>query len=138
MIREFDFARDYDATIRLWQTAGRGIHLGPSDTPEEIQKKLARDPDLFLVAEEDSALIGTVLGGFDGRRGLVYHLAVAREQRSRGTGAALMNELESRLTAKGCHKCYLLVADDNLDAVDYYRERGWEKMNVQVMGKVLR
>jgi len=30
------------------------------------------------------------------------------------------------------------VADDNLDAVDYYRQRGWEKMNVQVMGKVLR
>jgi ribosomal protein S18 acetylase RimI-like enzyme len=90
------------------------------------------------VAEEGSALIGTVIGGFDGRRGLVYHLAVACDQRSRGIGTALMNELESRLTAKGCHKCYLLVADDNLDAVDYYRQRGWEKMNVQVMGKVLR
>jgi ribosomal protein S18 acetylase RimI-like enzyme len=90
------------------------------------------------VAEEGSALIGTVIGGFDGRRGLVYHLAVACDQRSRGIGTALMNELESRLKAKGCYKCYLLVADDNLDVVDYYRQRGWEKMNVQVMGKVLR
>lgn len=136
-IRRFDFARDYDAALHLWNNSGPGVHVGPSDSPEEIQKKLARDPDLFLVAEEDGRLIGTVIGGFDGRRGLVYHLAVAREYRGRGVGAALMDELESRLKAKGCRKCYLLVAEDSLEAVGYYRRLGWEAMKAQLMGKVL-
>ena len=38
--------------LDLWSTAGPGIQLGRSDEPEEIRKKLARDPDLFLVAED--------------------------------------------------------------------------------------
>jgi predicted N-acetyltransferase YhbS len=44
-------------------------------------KSLQRDPDLFLVAEMDGEIIGSVMGEYDGRRGLVYHLAVAHEFR---------------------------------------------------------
>ena len=51
--------------------------MGRSDTLAEITKKVQRDPDLFLVAEADGRLIGSVIGGFDGRRGMIYHLAVA-------------------------------------------------------------
>jgi ribosomal protein S18 acetylase RimI-like enzyme len=138
LIREFNLARDYEAVIALWQSAGPGVHLGFSDTPEEIAKKLKRDPDLFLVAEVDDQIVGVVLGGFDGRRGMVYHLAVAPEARGRGLGAALMAELESRLKAKGCWKYYLLVTQDNLDVLDFYRRLGWSVMPVQMMGKEIR
>jgi ribosomal protein S18 acetylase RimI-like enzyme len=138
LIREFNLVRDYDAVIALWQSAGPGVHLGFSDTPEEIAKKLKRDPDLFLVAEVDDQIVGVVLGGFDGRRGMVYHLAVAPEARGRGLGAALMAELESRLKAKGCWKYYLLVTQDNLDVLDFYRRLGWSVMPVQMMGKEIR
>jgi hypothetical protein len=75
-IRTFSFPQDYPAVITLWETAGPGVHVGRSDAPDEIRKKLARDPDLFLLAEEDGKLVGSVIGGFDGRRGIVYHLAV--------------------------------------------------------------
>ena len=74
-------ARDYPAVLALWQTAGPGIHVSPSDTPPELERKLRRDPELFLAAETDDQLVGTVLGGFDGRRGMVYHLAVAAAKR---------------------------------------------------------
>ena len=99
-------------------------------------KKIARDPDLFLVAERDGAIIGSVLGGFDGRRGLIYHLAVAASSRGQGVGSHLMNEVESRLRAKGCLKCYLLVAGDNAEVGQYYRQRGWQHMqDIQLYGK---
>jgi ribosomal protein S18 acetylase RimI-like enzyme len=75
-LREFELERDYPAVIALWQAAGPGIHVSLSDSLAEIAKKLERDPDLFLVAEQDDRIVGAVLGGFDGRRGLVYHLAV--------------------------------------------------------------
>ena len=93
-IRGFDLARGYAAVLALWQSAGPGVHVGQSDTLEEISKKLTRDPDLFLVAEAEGQVVGAVLGGFDGRRGMVYHLAVAAARRGRGWGAALMAELD--------------------------------------------
>jgi ribosomal protein S18 acetylase RimI-like enzyme len=126
---------DLDAVLDLWRGAGPGIHLGPSDSPEEIRKKLARDPDLFLVSEEDGRIVGAVMGGYDGRRGIVYHLAVRPEVRQQGTGAALMGELERRLQARGCLKAYLLIAPDNREVVDFYRRRGWTVMDMVLMGK---
>ena len=83
-IREFCFPADYEPVFALWQSIERGVHTGRSDTPAEIEKKLTRDPDLFLVAEADGAIIGSVIGGYDGRRGLVYHLAVASAFRGMG------------------------------------------------------
>ena len=136
-IREFVFSTDYRKVLELWQNAGTGIQLSISDQPEEIQKKITRDPDLFLVAEEGGSLIGTVLGGFDGRRGMVYHLAVPPELRRQGIATELMDELETRLRAKGCLKYYLLVTKDNQAALDFYASQGSEMMPLFVLGKVL-
>jgi ribosomal protein S18 acetylase RimI-like enzyme len=134
-LREFQLERDYPAVIALWQTAGPGIHVSPSDSPGEITRKLERDPDLFLVAEDDKRIVGAVLGGFDGRRGLVYHLAVESGRRGRGIGSALMNELEARLKTRGCRKAYLMVAPENPEAKAFYERLGWEIMDVEPMGK---
>ncbi len=138
MLREFDLTRDYDAVIELWRSAGPGVNVGASDTRDEIARKLERDPDLFLVAEEAGQIVGTVVGGFDGRRGMVYHLAVAAGHRGNGLGTALMNELDSRLKAKGCLKYYLQITPDNLDVAEFYRRLGWDVMPVQIMGKVIK
>ncbi|HEY69172.1 MAG TPA: GNAT family acetyltransferase [Anaerolineae bacterium] len=136
-IRSFDPNVDLQAVLDLWRTAGTGVQLSPSDRPEEIHKKLQRDPDLFLIAEQGSRIVGSVLGGFDGRRGMVYHLAVDQSSRRRGIGRALMAELESRLRAKGCLKYYLLITHDNAEGMDFYRQLGWERMDLHVMGKVI-
>ena len=137
--REFRFPADYDQVRRLWEDIEKGVHVGRSDTPTEIEKKLSRDPDLFLIAESDERIVGSVIGGFDGRRGLIYHLAVAPEFRAMGIGSRLMDEVESRLSAKGCLKCYLFVTVDNPEAEEYYKRRGWQSMGHQVhlMGKEL-
>jgi len=134
-IRTFDFESDYSAVRSLWQHSGPGIQLSPSDEPQEIQKKLARDPDLFLVAEEGGRIVGSVLGGFDGRRGIVYHLAVVPQERRRGLGRALMEAVEARLLAKGCLKYYLLVTKDNADALAFYEDFGCDLMALHVLGK---
>jgi ribosomal protein S18 acetylase RimI-like enzyme len=128
-VREFRYPEDYQAARFLWENAGSGINVRRSDEPEEIQKKLQRDPDLFLVAEDDGKLIGTVIGGFDGRRGLIYHLAVDAAFRQHGIGSLLMDEVERRLKAKGCLKCYLMVTVDNDNAMRFYEARNWERMD---------
>jgi ribosomal protein S18 acetylase RimI-like enzyme len=136
-LREFQFHNDFPQVIDLWKNAGPGIHLRRSDEKDEIVKKLERDPDLFLVAEIDEQIIGTVLGGFDGRRGMVYHLAVNSRYRKLGVGAALMKELETRMKQKGCIRSYLLVTRDNLEAIRFYENSGWELMDLFTYGKDL-
>jgi N-acetylglutamate synthase len=137
-IRQFRFPEDYDAAAHLWKGIEKGIVFGRSDTRDEIAKKVARDPDLFLVAESDDGLIGTIIGGFDGRRGLIYHLAVAGGNREKGVGSQLLAEVEKRLQAKGCLKCYLMVLSDNVEAVQFYEHHGWQHMsNDLLFGKEL-
>jgi N-acetylglutamate synthase len=135
-IREFRFPDDLDAVNQLWRATEKGIHLGRSDEPAEIQKKLERDPDLFLLAEVEDQIVGSVIGGFDGRRGLIYHLAVASVWRRQGIGSRLMSEVEARLQSKGCLRCFLLVLLDNPEAMHYYETHGWEHMSgVKLYGK---
>jgi len=42
-----------------------------------IRRKLAVQRDLLLVGTLDGRLVATVIGGWDGHRGWIYHLAVA-------------------------------------------------------------
>ena len=137
-LREFRLPDDYDAVMRFWESIEKGMHISASDTIAEIEKKIQRDPDLFLIAESNKDVIGTVIGGFDGRRGMIYHMAVAASFRGQGIGSRLMSEVEARLRAKGCLKCYLVVLRDNVDAMKFYEHIGWEAMDRDLLyGKEL-
>jgi ribosomal protein S18 acetylase RimI-like enzyme len=136
-IRTFSFEDDYQAVRELWSNSGPGVQLSPSDSAEGICHKIERDPDLFLVAEEDGRVIAAVLGGYDGRRGIVYHLSVAEEHQGRGIGKALMQALEDRLRGKGCYKYYLLVTKQNENVIEFYKKLGCEIMDMYILGKVL-
>lgn len=134
-IRSFVFPDDYESVYRLWENAGDGIHLRQSDSLDEIAKKQHRDPDLFLVAEVKNEVIGSVLGGFDGRRGMMYHLVVSSAFRKQGIGDLLVRNLEERLKEKGCIRYYLLVTKDNSVAINFYEKRGFDLLDLYVYGK---
>lgn len=136
-LRAFRFEQDYPTVIELWNRCGPGVQVRKSDEPEEIKKKLERDPDLFIVAEHQGRVVGTVLGGFDGRRGLIYHLAVDPGFRVHGVGGKLMQEVEARLAQKGCIKAYLLVTLENEEVIPFYEKRGWNEMPMHLFGKNL-
>jgi ribosomal protein S18 acetylase RimI-like enzyme len=135
LLRQFRM-NDDPAVLALWQNAGTGITLRPSDEAAEVARKLERDPDLFLVAEESREIIGVIMGAWDGRRGWLHHLAVHTDWRNRGVGTALLAEVELRLKAKGCLKINLMVRYDNLDAQRLYKRLGYQPMDsILLMGK---
>jgi len=135
-IRTLIFLDDYAAVVELWEQSGPGIQVGRSDTLGEISKKLGRDPDLFLVAKNRGEIIGTVIGGYDGRRGMIYHLAVNTEFRQRGIGSQLMVSVENRLRDKGCLRSYLMIRKDN-SAAHFYEANGWQSLDISMFGKDL-
>lgn len=112
--------------------------LGISDTVPELVKFLGKNPGTCLVAEENGRVVGAVMGGYDGRRGLVHHLAVDPEMQRRGIGAALMKELEDRYREMGVVKYHLWIEDNSEAIIDFYRNIGCELRDLITMSKTLR
>jgi ribosomal protein S18 acetylase RimI-like enzyme len=135
-VREFKID-DY-ATVRdLWQAAG--LILRPGDEFEDVKLKLQRDPDLFLVVEQDGEIVGSVMGGWDGRRGWIYHLAVKPEHQRKGIGVELAREVEKRLLAKGAKKVNAQVYKWNERSSKFFKAIGYEEQSDLIMiGKQLR
>ena len=134
LIREFR-DEDYEAVVRVWREAG--LTLKPSDALPELQKVIDRNPGLFLVAEEEGAIRGAVIGAWDGRRAWVYRLAVLPAAQGRGIGRMLMDELERRLRANGATKLNLLVERENASVADFYRRLGYAPDDLLFMTKPL-
>ncbi|MBN2204193.1 MAG: GNAT family N-acetyltransferase [Thermoleophilia bacterium] len=115
---------DLDDARALWERTG--MWLRPSDSPEQMALLLARCPDLQLVARDArGVLVGTAMGGWDGRRGYIYHLAVEPAWQRRGVAGALMDELEARLRAKGAMKAKLQILAGNDASRAFFAARGW-------------
>jgi len=135
-IREFKID-DYSIVRDLWQAAG--LILRPGDELEGVKLKLQRDSDLFLVAVQDDRLVGSVMGGWDGRRGWIYHLAVEPEHQRQGIGAGLVREVEKRLVAKGAKKVNAQVYKWNERSSEFFKAIGYETQPDLIMiGKRLR
>jgi ribosomal protein S18 acetylase RimI-like enzyme len=129
-------AADHDAVVALWREVFAGDP--PWNDPEDvITRKLGVQPDLFLVAHLGERMAGTVLGGFDGVRGWVHHLAVAPDLRRRGLAGRLMDRVEARLVEMGCAKLNLHVRRSNLEVVAFYESRGYAPDEVVALGKPL-
>jgi N-acetylglutamate synthase len=128
---------DFDDAIRLWQET-EGVGLTESDSRSATARYLERNPGLSLVARHGKEIVATALCGHDGRRGYLYHLAVARPHRKNGLGKQLVELCLARLAELGILRCNVLVFTDNAEGGAFWQNRGWEKRtNVQLWQKSL-
>lgn len=127
--------RDHDAVVSLWEATG--LARPWLDLHAEIHEKRRRDRSLFIVAVAHGTIIGSVMGAYDGRRGWVYHLAVAPEHQRQGLGKALMAALEARMARIGVVKVNLQVRTDNAPVEAFYVGLGYANDNVTSFGKWL-
>jgi ribosomal protein S18 acetylase RimI-like enzyme len=87
------------------------------------------------VAVKGRQVVGAVLCGHDGRRGLIYHLAVSPRHQGRGLGRRLIEESLAGLTAAGLQRVLILVAKDNREGRAFWLARGFEDVSrARVMG----
>jgi GNAT superfamily N-acetyltransferase len=81
---------------------------------------------VYLVAEVDGKLVGTVLGSHDGRKGWINRLAVSPAHRRRGIGGRLVAEVESRFAALGIEIFACLIEGWNEDSLATFQRLGYK------------
>lgn len=125
---------DVAAARALWQ-ATPGLGLSAADEPDAIERFLQRNPGLSAVAADaQGGLLGTILCGHDGRRGLIHHLVAAPAARRRGIATALLRHGLRGLRAAGVDKCHLLVFADNAEGLAFWRAAGaLERMELRLL-----
>jgi ribosomal protein S18 acetylase RimI-like enzyme len=116
------------AVLALWERAG--AIPSPTDTLEELQRLVRTHGDGFLVAIQGNAIVGSVIGGWDGWRGNIYRLAVAPEARRRGLARRLVREAALVMKSKGGRRLSALVERHEAHAVGFWdslAEQGWAR-----------
>jgi ribosomal protein S18 acetylase RimI-like enzyme len=118
--------RDYDDILTLWRQCP-GMGLSGADSRAGLERFLARNPGLSWVFRAGGRIVASALCGHDGRRGFLYHVAVAPDRRGRGLGRRLVARCLERLAREGIEKCHLFVYQDNLGGLEFWKALGWER-----------
>ena len=116
---------DYNNVYNLWlNTPGMGLN-DIDDSETGIKKYLLRNPDTCFVVEKDSEIIGVILSGHDGRRGLIYHMAVKVSERKQGVGNTLLEYAIEALRDEGISKVYIMIFKNNTLGNAFWEKRGF-------------
>ena len=121
--------------IDLWIQSNLVV---PANNPEkDIERKLAVNPELFLVGIMDDTLVATCMAGYDGHRGWINFLAVAPQFRRQGIATRIMKAAEKCLISAGCPKINLQVRTSNMAVIQFYKSVGFSNDDVVSLGKQL-
>ena len=138
---------DTESVVALWHECG--LTRPWNDPHRDIERKLAVQPELFLVGTElvepagggggspEEVLVATAMAGHEGHRGWLYYVAVAPEHRGGGRARQIVAEAERLLTEAGCPKVQLMVRSGNDTAEATWGSLGYEPSDVVVYGKRL-
>ena len=111
--------------IALWRDMP-GIGLSPEETPTMLTAYLQRNLDISSAAiDEDGTLVGAIMGGHDGRRGFLYHLAVKESHRGQKLGRLLVQRTTAELAKCGIVKAAIMVYTTNREGRAFWEHLGW-------------
>lgn len=128
-------ATDAREAVALWNEAD--LTRPWNDARQDFLRALESPAATVLGIRDSGRLVGTAMVGYDGHRGWVYYLAVARSHRERGLGRELMRGAERWLDRLGAPKLQFMVRTDNDSVVSFYEHLGYVPQNVVVLGRRL-
>jgi ribosomal protein S18 acetylase RimI-like enzyme len=116
---------DYQEVIDFWnQTPGVGLSEG-DDLPS-YTAFLQRNPGMSLVIRHQGRIIAAIMCGHDGRRGYLYHLAVAPDHRQQGLGRLLVQHCMEKLHQAGIHRASIFIFNHNTTGRQFWTRAGWK------------
>ena len=117
-----------DELRALWQSVG---FTTTWDDDAGLRAFATRNPGMFLVATRGDAIIATALGAWDGRRGWIYHVAVAEGERRGGLATDLVRRLEDGLRKVGARRVNIHIAPGSKAGAAFWRAMGYERRDIE-------
>ena len=114
---------DWDGVAKVWED-----HEGTNpvdDSPEGFAKYLRHNPATSFVAVDNGRIVGTILAGHDGRRGIFHHVSIIPEYRKQGIGRMLVESAMEALRKEGIQKVLLVVFTHNENGNQFWEHMGF-------------
>jgi ribosomal protein S18 acetylase RimI-like enzyme len=121
------------AVIALWEKCG--LTRPWNDPMKDIDFAIMGESSTVLVGKINNQIVASAMVGHDGHRGALYYVAVDPAHRKQKIGAALMQAAEDWLKSHGVWKINIMIREDNLDAIGFYKALGYEMNAVVSLGK---
>ena len=135
-IHPFDIAV-YEEVLALWKRC-EGVGLSDADSKVGIKAYLERNPDMSFVAMAGEKIIGAILGGHDGRRGYIHHLAVDVGWRRQGIARQMVQNCLRALKVSGIYKAHIFIFTDNESGIAFWKSVGWTyRTDLRVISKTI-
>jgi len=126
VIRKFKM-EDYKVLIAFWNNAKLPYKLNGRDSHDKIERELKQKNTIFLVAELQGNLVGSVFGTHDGRKGWINRLAVDPNFRKQGIARMLVTDVENRFSELGIDIVACLIEDWNTKSMQAFKRLGYNK-----------
>lgn len=124
---------DEEEVINLWNKCG--LIVPQNDPKEDIDTKMAFQPDLLFVGLLKGKVIASVMAGYEGHRGWINYLAVLPEFQRQGYARLMMEKAEEVLNEMGCLKINLQIREGNKAVIAFYESIGYSNDHVISLGK---
>src|SRR3989344_2311218 len=97
------------------------------DDRKNLKRKIERDPQSILIAEDAGRVIGCVFIVEDGWNGFIWRLGVRQEYRKKVVGLALMQKAEEIIRKRGINESSLFIDPKNENLQEWYKNQGYRK-----------
>ena len=124
---------DYEQVAELWKVCFSGT-LRPIDSREHLKQMTEKNPGMFLVAEKDGKIIGSIFATYNGRQAVLNRLAVLPEEQKNGIGNMLFDKL-LEILEKYKPIEFLTHANPEPHVVKLCEKKGFEKSKAVYMKK---
>jgi ribosomal protein S18 acetylase RimI-like enzyme len=124
-IRKFRI-EDYDQVIKIWQESELDHRPTGRDTRERIAAEIEKETAIFLVAEINDTIVGTILCTHDGRKGWLNRLSVLPKMQRKGIASDLIKEGEKRLQELGIGVLCALIWRSNAPSRELFKSEGYD------------
>lgn len=94
---------------------------------KNLKRKIERDPQSILIAEENNKIIGCVFIVEDGWNAFIWRLCVKESHRKKGIGSLLMQKAEDIIKKRGIKEASLFVDSKNDSLKEWYKKQNYIK-----------
>jgi ribosomal protein S18 acetylase RimI-like enzyme len=95
------------------------------ETMEAFSRQLKWDSELVLVAEQESEIVGIIIGTIDRNRGYYYRVAVHPDHQRMGIGKTLIVALKQRFEQRNVTHIMITADEHNEPILSLYESMGY-------------